>query len=345
MDENTHSQKYAIRIQLPRAIAGWIPVRPWIQTKVGATSSIRMGRNRVPIELHSVPASMTAELAAEVAPSLTAQRKTRLNVVVSPLLRKSVRDLLEGQGISYADSKGHVHLAWAGLLVHIDAEAPAVALRRPDGLGPSGVRAVQALLLADGPVQLSQLSAQVQLSLSQTHSVFTQLENAGLMRSTGSGPSRRRVVVDRTQLLDWLAAQATARRRETRLDVALYARRPEELWRRIATRFGESGTAYAVTGAAGAALLGVGPTAVPLSTVRITPDVSLANAARTLGAEPVERGPNLRLIRDTGEVGCVGAERLDGILVAPKVRVYLDTLSDKRGEDLAEQFREVILGY
>lgn len=103
--------------------------------------------------------------------------------------------------------------------------------------------------------------------------------------------------------------------------------------------------AHALTGAAGAALYGAAPTAVPLSWIRITPGVPLDRVATILGAEHTDRGPNVRLLRDSGKVGCVGAERRDDVLVAPPVRVYLDALREKRGEAIAEHFREVILGY
>ena len=103
--------------------------------------------------------------------------------------------------------------------------------------------------------------------------------------------------------------------------------------------------AHAVTGSAAASLFGVGPNQVVLTTVRVTPRVSLEAAAHALGAEITERGPNVCLIRDTGEVGCLNADLRSEIRVAPAVRVYLDLFSERRGEDLGVEFRERVLGY
>jgi hypothetical protein len=309
---------------------------------------MQLDGKRTPVELHPVATATPDEQLAELGRRIAAHAAFRMGVVISPLLRASARAQLEALGVAYADSRGHLHLAAPGLLIHLDVGASPSSVRRPaPGLGPSGVRAIQALLHAPAgtPMQLSQLSATVGLSLSQTHAVLNQLEEASLVRSAGAGPNRRRTVVDRTELLDWLVAQPPARRREKRLDVSLYARRPEDLWRRASAILAEARVAHAMTGAAGAALYGVGPTAVPVSLLRIDPDVPLERAAEILGAEPTERGPNLRLIRDTGKVGCVMAEQRDGVAVAPHVRIYLDALSERRGEDVARQFREVVLGY
>ena len=325
-----------------------MPALPWLHVEPAEPPWVQLDGRRTPVELHPVAPAMPDEQLAELGRRLAAQPTCRIGVVVCPLLRASARALLEGLGVAYADSRGHLHLPAPGLFVHLDVGARASSVRRPTpGLGPSGVRAVQAMLQAPAgtPVHLSQLAAMVELSLSQTHAVLHQLEEAGLVRSTGIGPNRRRTVTDCTELLDWLVAQPPARRREKRLDVSLYARRPEELWRRASAILEEARVAHAMTGAVGAALHGVGPTAVPVSLLRIAPDVALEKAAQILGAEPTERGPNLRLLRDTGRVGCVGVEQRDGIAVAPRVRVYLDALGERRGEDLAQQFREVVLGY
>ncbi|MSQ84543.1 MAG: hypothetical protein EXR77_16965 [Myxococcales bacterium] len=152
-------------------------------------------------------------------------------------------------------------------------------------------------------------------------------------------------MIDRGALLDWLASQAAARPRAQRLDIFLYARRPEELWPRMSAMLSAASIGHALTGAAAAALHNAGPTAVPLTLVRIAADVLLARAARALDAEVAERGANIRLVADTGGVGTIGAEMIKGTSVAPPVRIYLDALGERRGDDIASHFREAVLGY
>jgi hypothetical protein len=130
-----------------------------------------------------------------------------------------------------------------------------------------------------------------------------------------------------------------------RLSAFIYGRRPEEVWRRIQERLSTAKIAYAITGMAAATIHGVGPTSIPVTDIRVDPSVSLENVAMLIGAELTERGQNLALIRDLGRVGCLNPETRDGLLIAPRPRVYVDLLGEKRGEDLGMHFREAVLGY
>lgn len=249
--------------------------------------------------------------------------------------------------MGYLDARGHLHVVAPGMVLHF-GEALVGEGSRARGaghLGVHGVRAVQALLDTTTPVSVTALAERVRLSPAQTHVVLSTLEAQSLLRSEGKGPSKRRIVVDRAGLLDWLAQQPAARRRERRLDAALYARRPEDLWTTITGALDKAKIPHALTGAAAASLLGVGPTSVLISTVRIAPEVPFDQVLAVLHAEPTDRGPNVRFMRDTGGVGVTGSELLRGARISPKVRVYLDCLSERRGEDIAQQFREAVLGY
>jgi hypothetical protein len=268
-------------------------------------------------------------------------------VVISPLLKQSVRRYLEEQNTCYLDSKGHLHLVAPGALVHLEGKSagPVKKKEGPGRIGVHGVRTVQALLEQQEPISVSQLAELAAVSMGQAHKVLTQLEHLGLVRAFGSGPTKRRTVRERTGLLDWLEQQPSATRWEPSLNLRFYARRPEELWSQVSAKLKQAEIAHALTGAAAASLYGVGPTSVPYSLVRIDPEVGLEQAARQLGGEITDRGANLTLLQDTGRVGSWLAVPRDGIQVAPAARIYLDVRSERRGEDIAQQFREVVLGY
>jgi hypothetical protein len=107
-----------------------------------------------------------------------------------------------------------------------------------------------------------------------------------------------------------------------------------------------TGAPHAWTAAAAAALQGAGPTAVPQAVLRVDPQYALVDLMTTIGAQPADRGANLVLWRDVGRVGVHGSVRLQaGPPVAPPVRVYLDLLGGRRGEDAAAHYRELVLGY
>jgi len=330
---------------LPRPLTAWIPSHPWLSVKPARAAAVRTRGRQQALAAIRIPPSLADDQLAAWVERLPRSRGPHL--VIGTSLRRGLRELLERRGIGYLDSRGHLHLAAPGVLVHLGEPAPSASARMSRGpaLGPHGVRAVQALLDGSTPISLTALADRVRLSAAQTHAVLRALEHASLVRASGRGPARRRTVLDRARLLDWLAQQPAARRREPGIDAALYARRPEELWTRVTSALDRARIRHALTGAAAASLFGVGPTSVPLSRLRIDPAVSLERAAAAIGAERTERAPNVRLMRDTGEVGVIETEIRQGARVAPQARIYLDCLAERRGEDIAEQFRDAVLGY
>jgi hypothetical protein len=169
------------------------------------------------------------------------------------------------------------------------------------------------------------------------------LEESALVAAEGIGPGKRRRVHDAGALLEWLAAQPASRRVGRAIGSALYARTPQDLALRASSLLDAAGIDHAFTASLAASLLGAGPTAVPRATVRISPEVDLESAAQALGAEVTERGANLTLWADTGLVGTVGRKRQNDVWLAPETRIYLDLLGDRRGEDAAAHFRELVL--
>ncbi|RKH10505.1 hypothetical protein D7V97_13535 [Corallococcus sp. CA053C] len=334
---------------LPARLIPWLPPQPWLQVRSATRPVLRMGEREVRLRLLEAPSKLSADqlpallnlgaIAKDAGPAIP--------LLVGAFLSQRIREALEARDASYLDASGHLHLVAPGVFIHLGGGRSAPNVKQPGQgtLGVHGVRAIQTLLGEQAPVSVSQLAERAALSVGQTHRVLTRLEEVGLVRTSGRGPAKRRTVRERTELLDWLQTQTSATRRERSLQVALYARRPEDLWLHSSTKLSKAGIPHALTGAAAASVFGIGPTSVPLSRVRISPEVPLSQAAEALGAEVTERGANLTLLQDTGRVGCQSATHQDGILVAPPVRIYLDARSERRGEDIAQRFREEVLGY
>jgi hypothetical protein len=273
----------------------------------------------------------------------------RLGMVVADRLSERVRRTLEEAGHAYADATGAVHIDRPGLLLHVEPRSMREAARasRPSGMGVVGVRVVQALLgdpEREWPVGM--LAEVADSSLGEAHRVLTVLESDGLVTVNGQGPRRRRRVANPGVLLDWLATVPSARRIRERVQAFLYAPNPDALLSRLGKRAPDVGISYAVTGVAAAALLGARVvSAIPEAMVRVDPDVDLQVAAEVLRAETVDSGANLLLVRDLGRLGLHGSTHADAVAVAPAVRVWLDMLSEPRGEDAAALFREAVIGW
>jgi hypothetical protein len=338
-----------VTLSLPEAMLGWVAPRPWLRVARADNPSIAWDRWSVPLELVRIESLGDTD---QLLNRLDQQRGpgNPISLVTGSYIRANLREELERRGLGYLDRRGNFHLPWQNGIVHIEA-SPAMRRAGADpelhvaGLGVHGVRAVQALLSEGHDQQVSHLAGVAELSLSRTHSVLRLLESEGLVRVTGKGPATRRHVIDKSRLLDWLAAQPVARRRERQLSVAIYARTPSEAWSLVTNRLDRAQIPHGLTGAAAVAALGAGATSVMMSPVRISPHFSLEDAATALEAEKTERGPNVRLIRDTGMLGSAHTIERDRIRIAPLVRVYLDALDERRGEDIAQNFRERVLGY
>ena len=79
--------------------------------------------------------------------------------------------------------------------------------------------------------------------------------------------------------------------------------------------------------------------------VRVDPDFDLLETARLLGGNTAEAGANVVLVGDTGRLGSQGMRLDQPLPIASDVRVYLDMLDERRGEDAAALFREQRIGF
>jgi len=278
-----------------------------------------------------------------------------VGLVVSRSIPLRDREALERAGLSWCDGRGAFHLTWPGTLVHIDhtgRRRVALETTTANGprLGPAGLRAVQVLLAGGSDMWTTSLLAErASISVGQAHTVFRILEEQRLLTTVGRGPKQRRIVADRGAALDWLAEVDGARRRPQIARAYLYGRTESEVAKRFADRAAAEDVPYALTGAAGSHMLGV-PIVSRITIIQIrVGGAHFGEAQRRLGFdEPDEStsdsGANLELWADIGQLGTFGSTTVDGIDVAPPVRIWLDLRRQGgRSRDAAELFREQVV--
>lgn len=341
---------------------------PRLHVRRGRTTRLRVGADTWPLEVNrgiTPPAQVTVpalaqhhhllQSAAGATPALREpghnQPPTRppIILIVAERLLPAARQELEGTGLSYVDGSGAVHLQAPGLLIHIE---PPLRVRtgsvpEPRGLGVIAVRLIQHLLAAPArDWTVTDLAAAADASMGQTHNVLIRLDAEGFIAHQRAGKAVLRRLTNPTAVLDWLAQVPSARKLPRRLTTHLYAPNPDATLTRLADAAQRASVGWAVTGTAGARAWGAAvATALPVIMVRIDPDHDLPQTAERLGLEPVDGGHNVLLVADVGRLAIQAPARSGSIVVAPKVRVWLDMLAETRGEDAANLFRESVIGY
>lgn len=321
----------------PPRVLETLPRIPDLQLiHTGVTPYIKVGAKRWNLKiLKEVPDDI----------KLAGGGRDTLPFIVQSFISAKMRRALEEDQMSYADGHGRIHLVAPGLFIHIEGsghnDAP-----RSKGLGVASVRAVQILLVDhEREWTVTGLAREAGISAGQAQNVFQLLEKHDFVVACGSGPRKRRLIREPGSLLDWLTSQPASGRRPRSLKCNLYAPTPKKLWQRAASAFNDASIEYAFSGATAAAILGAGPTAIPLNLIRVNPQRPLPSVVEALEAGSVERGANIVLWSDVGKLGTYAEQIQDGFNVAPVPRIYLDLFSEHRGEDVAEHFRDTILDY
>jgi hypothetical protein len=121
---------------------------------------------------------------------------------------------------------------------------------------------------------------------------------------------------------------------------------PIDLAAQVTRRLAQSRIEHAVTGACAALLVAPHVTDVRTCEVWVDRAASESLVAGALGAEPVEKGGNVIVMRARTDAPLFAAREAEGTIVANPLRLYADLLEDpRRGQEQATFLRETVLGY
>ncbi|MDQ1295356.1 MAG: hypothetical protein QG608_3241 [Actinomycetota bacterium] len=333
--------------EVPAPVIQILQTSSLLRTAPGPTSRLVVAGTVWPLMIHP-------QVAAGIHARQARSASNDLVLVVAPWLSARDRTALEQADCAYADASGALHIQTPTVLLHTEPDKSPNRghLPTPKGLGVVSVRLIQHLLQDPRRTwTVSNLTTETGASLGQAHKVLSRLETEGLVLQERAGRSVLRRVDDPGALLDWLTQVPAAGKLHERLKTYTYAPTPDALLQRLvqtAENTHGTRTPWALTGAAAARSWGAGAvvTALPVLMVRIEPQIPLAVAADNLGLDPVDAGHNVLLVRDVGRLATMAPiPTPDVVPVAPRVRVYLDMLTEPRGHDAATLFREAVLDY
>lgn len=335
-----------VKIDLPanKSIQRALATVPGVEVEASPDGLVRVDDEVVPMIVQTVP--YVAEASAhEVVDSAGAGSIPWL--VLASEVSPGAQSTLARAGVNFVDERGNAHLRLPGVIVHVEragraAPRAASTIQLKDKAGLVG----QALLLE--PTRMwgvSDLADAAQVSVGLAHRVLTRLEGEHVVETEGSGPTTFRVLRNSALLLDLLVRDnRTQRPKQTR--AYAFAQTPVELMLRMSDQLHSAGIEHAVTGSAAADVLAPFVTVAPDTAVWIEAAVPIEEALAATSSTQVSvggGGANVRFMQANDDSPLFRAERVEGVRLANRVRIYLDLLEDpRRGAEQAEFLRQTV---
>jgi hypothetical protein len=268
--------------------------------------------------------------------------------VIARNLTRRERELLEEHDVAYADAAGHLFVRDGPVVLRIDDPTlrTQTSSHVEGGLGHGGVRVAQELFAdPDASWTVSMVEERACISKGRASQVLQFLDREKMTEKRGQGRGGHRVLRDRAALLDWIVGHRKALTTRPRLECAIYANDGLDAARRVGRRLARGRVGFSLTGSIAARLSGVQVLTTSSTWLRIDPQVPLSHAYQVAEATPVRSGGNVVLVHDVGRLGTVAGDYPRGTEpLARELRVYLDLLSEPRGESAAELYRNIVLG-
>lgn len=270
------------------------------------------------------------------------QSPTSVDVVAARRLSPGARAVLDDAGIGWVDELGNAEISIGSLVISRTGRLEVTPVRPPRWT-PAFVSVAEAILCGI-EATVSATAVATGLSTGTCTNALRTLTDLGLLETDmrrGRGSGRR--VIDDEALLSAYADAATALASPDQVTVGVTWRDPIGGLADLAPRLLSRNIQWAATGAVAAALMAPLLTNFGTTVVYIdAPTVpALERVARSVDLKPIEGG---RLVLRPSPFGWTHNNRklIDGILVAPWPRVYVDLrTTGVRGEEAAEHLVEV----
>lgn len=279
------------------------------------------------------------------------KRWPRRKIVVARRFSPGALRLLRSRDANWIDTAGNVRIRVPpGLL--IDKASPSGENGSPSGFkwGPSSIDIAEWLLShRETEVKVSEVAKRTGWSPAQTTSVLKAFDKTGWTKRHGAarGPLVWRELVNRGSLLEAWAVRVSQNKLRSRFAHALMRDPMSYLRERIAPVLSERGK-WAATAWAAASILAPYTTLIPVLQLYVPDDLLAVHKFDALlgvtGLRGVDEGGNVEFRAATPHL--LKHIQHNRLPLASPPRIYADLIAmGGRAEDVAQHFRETVLGY
>ena len=281
------------------------------------------------VEVRNTPSPQELlQLVPRLVKTSSATRRPLAPMVVATFLSRRSQQLLEGAGISYADSTGNARIVSGDVYIRLSGSEKNPAPKKQPLMSLKGAasgRLVRALCDFLPPYNLSRLATMAKTSLGTTSKVLRLLESEALITRESRGDV---LEVKWRELLErWTQDYRLMTSNMVKPYVA--PRGIPDLLRRLREYQGQAALTGSIARFPARGSANVRQVAIFVD--------DLTNAARALDLEPEETGTNALLVGPFDEVVFARASLVDGLPCAAPTQVAADLLSGPgRGPSEAE---------
>lgn len=267
----------------------------------------------------------------------------KVAMLIAGAISKGARDILQSERVGYFDLGGSLFIPSSNIYVLIDRPLPKKSKRTASSIFQGQRARIVGAVIEVMPdwVSVKDLVEATGVSAGTASETLTEMERRGWLEIKGAGPTKLRRLLQRGPVLDeW--ASLIINQKAPRLDryYVPYGA-AGEIAQRLDKVCRDVGAKYAVTAEAAAQAYAPYLSTISQIKCRIQGGRLRSEVLSRLDARSVSEGWNFGVIEAAGKHNIAVGERIDGIVYAPLVQVYVDLLQGSgRAKEMADHFRK-----
>ena len=276
------------------------------------------------------------------------QRRRFIPLLAARSISLGARDFLKGKNCGFFDTGGSLFIPGRGVFIYIEKPLPKTFQRSVRSLFRGSRSQVLYVLLFhhNESFSVKSIAEFAGVSPATASETLAVLERFGWLDVRGSGPSKKRRLINPGALLDEWQKQVMAVPRQHALRRFYVSANSDEIVFRFADICKRLDIKYALTAQSAAQIYAPFLTSVVRVTYRLAFSLRMNELYEALEASAVNEGSNLEVIEGVRSSEFLFMKHVDSTWLANPIQVYLDLLRNGgRSDEMAGHLRRERIGF